>query len=51
MASLERTVDVRMEGQKTLRFLAWQDDYGPEYKRLMDAHRTLNDCKKAGVAQ
>ena len=29
--------------------MTWQDDYGPEYKRLMDAHRTLNDCKKAVV--
>lgn len=27
--------------------LSLEDDYGPEYKRLMDAHRTLNDCKKA----
>ena len=24
-----------------------QDDYGPEHKSLMDAHKTLNDCKKA----
>lgn len=23
-----------------------QDDYGPDYKRWMDAHKTLNDCKK-----
>ena len=27
--------------------LSLEDDYGPEYKRLMDAHKTLNDCKKA----
>eukprot|EP00438_Fugacium_kawagutii_P024147 Skav213832 [mRNA] locus=scaffold315:9522:22808:+ [translate_table: standard] len=27
--------------------LSLEDDYGPEYKMWMDAHRTLNDCKKA----
>ncbi|CAK8998397.1 unnamed protein product [Durusdinium trenchii] len=27
--------------------LSLEDDYGPDYKRWMDAHKTLNDCKKA----
>lgn len=27
--------------------LSLEDDYGPEHKMLMDAHKTLNECKKA----
>jgi len=50
-ASMGKTPEeVQAAGYKALfeePTLSLEDDYGPEYKKWMEAHRTLNDCKKA----